>query len=42
MERANIACVPGSAFGQEGYIRMAFAETENMIREGLLALRKVL
>ena len=42
MEKANIACVPGSAFGQEGYIRMAFAETEFMIREGLLALRKVI
>jgi aspartate aminotransferase len=36
----NIACVPGIAFGQEGYIRMAFCEQEERIQEGLLALHK--
>ncbi len=40
MTQHNIACVPGVAFGQEGYLRMAFSEKESVIREGLQALRK--
>ncbi len=39
MTKSNIACVPGIAFGQEGYLRMAFSETEDVLHEGLLALR---
>jgi aspartate/methionine/tyrosine aminotransferase len=39
MTKHNIACVPGSAFGQEGYLRMAFSEKEDVLREGLQALQ---
>ncbi|MES2122219.1 MAG: aminotransferase class I/II-fold pyridoxal phosphate-dependent enzyme [Chlamydiota bacterium] len=37
---ANIACVPGVAFGQEGYMRMAFSEKREVLKEGLITLRK--
>ncbi|MBS0604174.1 MAG: aminotransferase class I/II-fold pyridoxal phosphate-dependent enzyme [Verrucomicrobia bacterium] len=40
MTKGNIACVPGISFGQEGYLRMAFSEKEEVLREGLLALRE--
>lgn len=40
MTTANIACVPGIAFGQEGYVRMAFSEKKEVLKEGLLTLRK--
>lgn len=40
MDQCNIACVPGSAFGQEGYLRMAFSETQDVLHEGLMTLRK--
>ncbi len=40
MTTANIACVPGVAFGQEGYMRMAFSEKREVLREGLTTLRK--
>ncbi len=42
MTQSNIACVPGIAFGQEDYLRMAFSEDEDIIYEGLQALRKAL
>lgn len=42
MARANIACVPGAAFGCEGYLRMAFSEKEEVLKEGLIALREAL
>ena len=42
MSKANIACVPGAAFGAEGYVRMAFSETEETIVKGLNALREAL
>ena len=38
--KANIACVPGIAFGSEGYLRFAFSEREEVLQEGLIALRK--
>lgn len=40
MTKSNIACVPGVSFGQEEYLRMAFSEAEEVLREGLLALRE--
>ncbi len=40
MTKSNIACVPGISFGQEEYLRMAFSESEEVLREGLLALRE--
>ena len=42
LHRANVACIPGDAFGEEGYLRIAFTETEEMIQEGLIALKKAL
>ncbi len=40
MTASNIACVPGVAFGQEGYLRMAFSETQEVLHEGLIALKE--
>lgn len=42
MAKGNIACVPGDAFGKEGYIRMAFAEKEEVLTLGLNALAEVI
>lgn len=42
MTKSNIACIPGISFGKEGYLRMAFSEKEEVLREGLLALKKVI
>jgi aspartate/methionine/tyrosine aminotransferase len=41
MKKGNIACVPGIAFGKEGYLRMAFAEKEEVLIQGLTVLREV-
>jgi aspartate aminotransferase len=35
LEKANIAVVPGSAFGAEGYIRLSYATSLNNIEEGI-------
>jgi len=42
MKEAGIACVQGSAFGMPGYMRFAFTENEEVLVEGLKALRKVI
>jgi len=42
MTKNNIACVPGISFGQEEYLRMAFTEKEEILREGLSALREAI
>jgi aspartate aminotransferase len=42
MQEANVAIVPGIAFGVEGYIRFAFSGVEEEIVGGLNALRKIL
>ena len=42
MDKANVACVPGDAFGVEGYVRFAFSDTEEMISEGLVAVKEAL
>lgn len=36
----NIALIPGKAFGQEGYVRFAFADEEAAIEQGLHALKQ--
>ena len=38
----NIALVPGSAFGVEGYLRFAFSESEEDIYQGLHVLKQVM
>lgn len=42
MAKHNIACVPGTAFAKEGYLRMAFTDQEDVLRQGLLALREAI
>ncbi len=40
LRETNIAAVPGIAFGQEGYVRFAFGENEEVLRGALQALEK--
>lgn len=40
LNEANVAIVPGVAFGMEGYARFSFSEEEEEILKGLQALRK--
>ncbi len=42
LEKANVAMVPGAPFGQEGYVRMSFGETEKELSEAVEALAKYL
>ncbi len=42
MEDANIAMVPGKAFGQSGYVRCAFGAPAKELEEGLIALASYL
>ncbi|MGQ9473797.1 MAG: pyridoxal phosphate-dependent aminotransferase [Candidatus Caldatribacteriaceae bacterium] len=39
LEKAHIACVPGSAFGMEGYLRFSYATSEESIEKGMLRLQ---
>lgn len=41
LERAHVACVPGSAFGAPGYVRFSYATSEERIREGLARIAKL-
>jgi len=40
LERENVAAVPGSAFGAEGYLRLSYAASDEMIRKGLERLTR--
>lgn len=40
LESAHIACVPGSAFGAEGFLRFSFATSMERIGEGLSRVRR--
>jgi len=42
LEEANVAVVPGSAFGAEGYLRISYAVSEEEIKEGLERMREAL
>ena len=35
LEQHGVAVVPGSAFGQEGYLRLSFATSDGEIRRGV-------
>ncbi len=35
LEKHGVAVVPGSAFGREGYLRLSFATSEDVIRKGV-------
>ena len=42
LEKAHIACVPGSAFGMEGYLRFSYATSEKAIEAGMERLKSFL
>jgi len=35
----RVALVPGTAFGQEGYVRLSYAASEEDLREGLKRIK---
>ena len=39
LEKAQIACVPGAAFGMEGYLRFSYAASEENIENGMKRLK---
>lgn len=41
LEKAEIAVVPGSAFGAEGYVRLSFATSEHNLKTALERLHKI-
>ncbi|MEZ0360913.1 MAG: pyridoxal phosphate-dependent aminotransferase [Hydrogenobacter sp.] len=42
IDKGKVACVPGSAFGAEGFIRISYCVSEDTIREGIERIKKVL
>ncbi len=42
LEKANVAVVPGSAFGAPGYLRLSFASSEGTLTEALNRIERVL
>ncbi len=42
IEKGRVACVPGSAFGAEGYMRLSYCVSEETIREGIRRLKEAL
>ena len=42
LEQHNVAVVPGSAFGSEGYFRISFATSMSNLEKGLLRIRQAL
>ena len=42
LERAEVAVVPGEAFGPSGYLRLSYALGDDDLAEGLSRLQKVL
>ena len=42
INKADVACVPGTAFGAPGYIRISFANSMEMLEEALNRIKRVL
>lgn len=42
LEKAEVAVVPGSAFGLDGYIRLSFATSDALLKEALARIERVL
>jgi len=40
LEQVGVAVVPGVAFGLEGYLRMSFATSEDIIKDGINRIKK--
>ena len=41
LEKAHVAVVPGSGFGQPGYLRFSYATSEDRIAAGIASMRRV-
>jgi aspartate aminotransferase len=41
LDRAHVAAVPGSGFGQPGYVRFSYAASEERIAAGIAAIQRV-
>jgi aspartate aminotransferase len=39
LQKAHVACVPGTGFGMEGFIRLSYATSMSHIEEGLKRIR---
>lgn len=42
LDKAHVACIPGAPFGKEGYIRLSYAASMEMIEKGLARLKEFL
>ena len=42
IEKANVAVVPGSAFGAKGHIRLSFATSMKLLKEAVNRIEGVL
>jgi len=42
LNKADLACVPGSAFGAPGYVRLSFACSMEMLEESVTRIKRVL
>jgi len=42
LEKANVAVVPGSAFGAEGYFRLSFATSMDNLVEAISRIKKAI
>ena len=42
LEKGNVAAVPGSAFGMDGYIRISYCVSDDVLRQGILRIEKTL
>jgi aspartate aminotransferase len=42
LEKARISCVPGSAFGAEGYVRLSYTQSVSRLKEAIQRLNSVL
>jgi aspartate/methionine/tyrosine aminotransferase len=42
LEEAEVAVVPGEAFGPSGYLRLSYAMSDDDIAEGVSRLQKLL
>jgi len=40
LDKANVAAVPGGAFGAPGYVRFSYATSEERINGGIAAIKR--
>jgi aspartate aminotransferase len=42
LDKANVACVPGAAFGAEGHLRISYALDKRDLEEGIARIARAL